>query len=708
MKCSTENCTGEVTARILTCTHVYCTNCVAEEDDCPQCDSDLLDSAEVEPDYQEPSQHYELQQLCTQHGLHLDQYCETCKRPVCADCCRDVDDPQHDESASGVSSDEQGDGDDDDRQCCHPRNEVKSKNDYLRMLAEIMENDSTINSRETLKRILQLCDEQQKMFAEKFDNLKKQIAAYTQELRTKLVEKEKVLNDLAHGMTEKQAEILKQYKHSVERLDKQLEKGETIVSQGLHTAGVAHYRKVFTEAHDAVTRAAELSHQSLPPELQVPIIFRDNFAESIINEFKLKLGQMVCLGVPAGPHNIRFQGLGARMAIACTRTKFNIVVVDEITEPPCLIVDEVTCTLKLLPNLEYKSDVDCCSTCEVPPAEVGTDQSTSNNEIPCLCEKVTKRKYKVSYTAHRLGDYSVHARIGGVSVPFPFSTISVVPPLQQYHYDADAAETKRSQVRVKCIKQPHGISVTNDGMMAIALTSAEQIMIKEFGTPRKIFGKMGTAGGQFREPSDVAFMTKRDPTEVLVSDTGNHRIQKLTIKGQLVAEVGKKGVNAFEFDRPTAIAIDHRKGRVLIVEVGNKRVQVLSYDLKFFQFFIRCPRNGVLTSVGVDVDGMIYVGCESHYIHKYNQNGEHCMSFEHSDDLSKPSCICVSHHGLVFVGDASKNTIIVFDADGKCLDRLDHICGHGQFGNPSGLAIDFKNSLYYSDAENCCVYVLRQ
>ena len=89
-----------------------------------------------------------------------------------------------------------------------------------------------------------------------------------------------------------------------------------------------------------------------------------------------------------------------------------------------------------------------------------------------------------------------------------------------------------------------------DGTMVIVEGSANQVTVKrKFGIPRKSFGRRGTAAGQFAEPCDAALV---DDTHILVTDTGNHRIQKFTLAGQFVAQVGEDKI------QPTAIAVDRR------------------------------------------------------------------------------------------------------------------------------------------------------
>ena len=66
---------------------------------------------------------------------------------------------------------------------------------------------------------------------------------------------------------------------------------------------------------------------------------------------------------------------------------------------------------------------------------------------------------------------------------------------------------------------------------------------------------------------------------ILVTD--NHKIQKLTMDGKLIASVGKKGSKPLQFNVPSGIAISPTTGQIYVADWGNHRIQVLNLDLAF-------------------------------------------------------------------------------------------------------------------------------
>ena len=65
-------------------------------------------------------------------------------------------------------------------------------------------------------------------------------------------------------------------------------------------------------------------------------------------------------------------------------------------------------------------------------------------------------------------------------------------------------------------------------------------------------------------------------------DCRNHRIQKYTIKGQLLTAVGTGGSGPLQFNAPVGIAVNTRTNKVYVV---NHRIQVLNSDLTFSSSF---------------------------------------------------------------------------------------------------------------------------
>jgi hypothetical protein len=70
---------------------------------------------------------------------------------------------------------------------------------------------------------------------------------------------------------------------------------------------------------------------------------------------------------------------------------------------------------------------------------------------------------------------------------------------------------------------------------------------------------------------------------ILVADGGNHRLQAFDAGGDFVSAYGGPGSGPGQFNTPLGLAVDDA-GNVLVVDSGNNRLQVLSFDGTSFGF----------------------------------------------------------------------------------------------------------------------------
>ena len=110
------------------------------------------------------------------------------------------------------------------------------------------------------------------------------------------------------------------------------------------------------------------------------------------------------------------------------------------------------------------------------------------------------------------------------------------------------------------------------------------------------------------------------------------------------------------------------------------------------------------TSVAIAPNGSIFVA-EGHAptfgnsrITHFDKNGKFIKSFGHvgsgDGEMKSPHVIVFDSRGRLFVADRSNSRVDIFDQDGKFLTAWK------QFGRPSGIWIDKKDTLYVSDSES--------
>lgn len=120
--------------------------------------------------------------------------------------------------------------------------------------------------------------------------------------------------------------------------------------------------------------------------------------------------------------------------------------------------------------------------------------------------------------------------------------------------------------------RPQSLSVDANGWLWVADACNHRVQVIDWmgNTPRciRVFGEEGAGPGQFKYPYSLALYGE----DVLVSEYGNHRVQRLDPNGKSLASWGQAGSKLGELNQPWAIAVDPQ-GRIYVVDSGNNRIQ---------------------------------------------------------------------------------------------------------------------------------------
>ena len=195
----------------------------------------------------------------------------------------------------------------------------------------------------------------------------------------------------------------------------------------------------------------------------------------------------------------------------------------------------------------------------------------------------------------------------------------------------------------------------------VSVFSPRGEMLRSFGTP-------GYARGQFKYPTGVAVDSEGN---ILVADAHNYRIQKFTLKGQLV---GKEGRNRLQFSLPNGITFNVTNGKVYVMDNRNSRCQGLNSDLTFFSTFgktgtgkeqFRNPRG-----VACDSTGKVYVADSgNHRIQVFTPEGVFLRMFgkrgQGVGELDFPVGVAIDSNDMVYVSEFSNHRVSVFTSEGQ-------------------------------------------
>ena len=192
--------------------------------------------------------------------------------------------------------------------------------------------------------------------------------------------------------------------------------------------------------------------------------------------------------------------------------------------------------------------------------------------------------------------------------------------------------------------------------------------------------------GDFSLPSDAVVTGNGN---IIVSESGNHRMQELTRTGEFIAQWGSQ-CNVFvegpngcdgDFFAPAGTALD-TSGNLYVADQNNDRVQKFDRDHNFVdKWGIAGTDGGQFANpagVAIDASGNIWVSdTDNHRIQKLNSSGvfQKAWGYGVAGGSAVESCIAGCQAGLPLAND-------------------------GAFWNPRGMAIDASGNIYVADSGN--------
>jgi predicted membrane-bound mannosyltransferase/DNA-binding beta-propeller fold protein YncE len=224
------------------------------------------------------------------------------------------------------------------------------------------------------------------------------------------------------------------------------------------------------------------------------------------------------------------------------------------------------------------------------------------------------------------------------------------------------------------------------------------------GRPLAAVGVPGSAPGQFNQPSDLAV----DATgNVYVADTWNHRIQKFNpdltpalVWGKPTRDLVNPGPD--QFWAPRGIAID-QQGNILVADTGTHRIRRYAPNGAHLGDFGRRGREpgdfDEPTGIAVGADGSIYVAERlGARVQKFDATGKFIAAWPIADweerSLRNNPRIEALPDGRVIATDASHARLLLIGKDGRVTARLDTVVDAPLF-SPEGVVFDAERGFVY-------------
>jgi DNA-binding beta-propeller fold protein YncE len=237
-------------------------------------------------------------------------------------------------------------------------------------------------------------------------------------------------------------------------------------------------------------------------------------------------------------------------------------------------------------------------------------------------------------------------------------------------------------------------AIVNDSILAAGVLAGRTI------------GSRGSEPGMLKNARGLTL----DPAgKFWVADTGNDRLQKFSIEGNLLQVIGKSGSGEGEFDLPSGISVS-LKGNICVADTGNKRVQVFNAKGMFLGAFGKSGKQAGQFAEPVDLavdhsENVYVVDRGNDRISKYDSNGslvwETGKTGKQDGEFSGPTNIAVSPDGEVYVLDAGNARVQVFDTNGNFAWKFgSEGKGPGEFRSPQGLSLEGGLRLTVGDRGN--------
>jgi DNA-binding beta-propeller fold protein YncE len=160
---------------------------------------------------------------------------------------------------------------------------------------------------------------------------------------------------------------------------------------------------------------------------------------------------------------------------------------------------------------------------------------------------------------------------------------------------------------------------------------------------------------------------------------------------------------------PVYVAIDPLTSEVYVTDRPAAAIYIYDRDGRYQrQFQPAEPRDGWQpVGIAFDKEGHLFVSDLSgtQQIIEFDRQAQVVRTVGATEGLNFPNGITVDGDGLLYVTDSNNGRLLVFDADGKVVGKVNRGTAQGQLGLPRGLAADQSGRIFVIDTTGQAIVV---
>ena len=305
--------------------------------------------------------------------------------------------------------------------------------------------------------------------------------------------------------------------------------------------------------------------------------------------------------------------------------------------------------------------------------------------------------YKVTYYLRAQGTFKLLVKVNGEHISCsPFTVI--LKPFQVKPVLSFGKEGSGDGM----FKFPYGVAVSDGDEIVVADTGNHRVQVFDSnGTFLSFFGRYGENDGEFNYTAGIAINKDR---QIFVADRNNHRMQIFSWEGRHLDSFGGRGSLDNQLNYPWGLSLDST-GNVIVAETGKKLIKIFTPDGRFvmkiggqgsFSFPVHCVQCGEYFIVSDTGEHCIKVfNREGHFQYKFGKQGEGDGEFNY------PRFLSVTQSKHLLVCDQGNHRIQVFELDGMFVGKFGtHGSKLGEFNDPFSVAVLSNDQIVVCDKEN--------